>query len=83
MAALNDGAAALELAQRALHHLVGHGIGEKDRQIRAAQLVPQAAGGLGEDLRLTLVAFAKLPVAALHTFVAAKNYNAHRLVLSV
>ena len=35
MAALDDRPAALELAQRALHHLVGHGIGEKDRQIRS------------------------------------------------
>ena len=65
-----------------LHHLVGHGIGKKDHQIGIPQFVPKSAGGLREDLRLTLIALAKVLIAAFHTFVAAQNHNTHKLVLS-
>ena len=83
MAALDDGVLPLQLAERSLHHLVGHGIGKKDHQIGIPQFVPKSAGGLREDLRLTLIALAKVLIATFHTFVAAQNHNTHKLVLSV
>ena len=62
---------------------MGHRVGEKNHQVRAAEFVAQTAGGLGEHLRLAAVALAEVFVAALHTFVAAKNYNAHLSLLSL
>ena len=83
MAALNDGAAALELAHRALHHLVRHRAREEDHQVGASHFLAEAAAGLGENFALTLIAVTQVLVAALHTFVAAENDDAHKLLLSL
>lgn len=48
-----------------------------------SKIFTKPAGGLREDLRLTLIALAKVLIAAFHTFVAAQNHNTHKLVLSV
>ena len=41
------------------------------------------AAGLGENFALTLIAVTQVLVAALHTFVAAENDDAHKLLLSI
>ena len=77
MAALDAGGRPLQLAESALHQLVGHGGGEEDHQVGASQLVFQAAGGLGEHLGRAFVGLAEFFVAALHALVAAQDHNAH------
>ena len=81
-AVLDDGVLSLQLAHRAVKHLVRHRIGEENHQIRAADLVPQSSPGFGEDLRLTLVVFTQFLIAAFHTFIAAHDHDAHGDLLS-
>ena len=66
-----SGRRALQLAEGALHQLVGHGGGEEDHQVRTAQLVFQAAGGLGEYLGGAFIGLTQVLVTTLHALVAA------------
>ena len=79
-AMLNDGVLPLYLAESAMKHFVGHGAGEENQKVRAAELVLQAALRFGKYLRLTLVGFTKLLVSAFHAFVAAKYNDAHDVI---
>ena len=80
-AVFNHGILPRNLAQRAMQHLVGHGAGEEDHQVRTAKLVFQPAPWLGKHLGLTLLGLAQLFIAALHAFVSADDHNAHMSLL--
>ena len=73
----NDGCVSGRLVQSILHHFVRDGMREQNHQIRRSDAILHAALELAEHLCLTPVFSADLFISALHTFIAAYNYNAH------
>ena len=82
-AVLNNGVAALDLAEGSAQHFVRHGAGKENHQIGISQLVFQNADRLCKDLGLAAVFPADILIPALHTFVSAKNDNAQCFLLSI
>ena len=64
-------------------HFVGDGICKQDHQIGGTDLFLHGAVLLGEDLGLIAMALTDFLIAADHTFVAANNYYAHCVFLSL
>lgn len=65
------------LVQGATHHFVGYGVGEKDKQIRAADLLVQIGAHLSEYLCLAVIIFTDFFILAYHSVMAADDNNAH------
>ena len=65
------------LVQGAAHHFVGYGVGEKDKQIRAADLLVQIGAHLSEYLCLAVIIFTDFFILAYHSVMAADDNNAH------
>ena len=75
----NYSLAALSLIESTLKHLVGHGVGEQNQQIRSSYLVAQTSVHLGIHLSLTAVRLTEILILSDHTFITAYYYNAHLL----
>ena len=75
----NYSLAALGLIESALKHLVGHGVGEQNQQIRSSYLVAQTSVHLGIYLSLTAIRLTEILILSDHTFITAYYYNTHLL----
>ncbi len=60
-----------------MDHLMRHGAGKKDHEIRVAYLSLKATLHLGEDLCLTLVFLTKIDILSDHTVIAAYDDYTH------
>jgi hypothetical protein len=62
---------------------MGYRMGKHDQQIRSTDPAFHIRAGFAENLSLTSVFPADIPVLPFHTFISAKYYNTHNMLLCI